>query len=729
MPGASPVVRFGLFEVDLSESTLLKNGRKIKLQDQPFRLLAMLLERPGETVTRERLKEALWSADTFVDFDHSLNTAVAKLRQALDDPADNPRFIATVARRGYRFIAPLERPVDVQPQEQAPVTRRGRLPLAWGAASLIAALCALAVWTMHSKTHREEQISQLTFNAGLTIDPAISPDGKLLAYASDRADGHNLNIWVQQLTPGGSAVQLTHEDADTRQPSFSPDGTSIVFHCAKDGGGICRIPTIGGQIVRLSARGISPHISPDGKWISFQVGYSLTAAITGISIGQSFVAPASGGSAQRIGADLQSAANPVWGPDSQHLLVYEDFDDSSDWFLISTAGGPSRRTGLFEALKRQGFSLVVNRVPQLSEWQRGFILFSAAYGDTTNAWRIPVSDDGKPAGKAERLTSGTGVEASPVLSAGGSLLFESLNTLYSIWSLPLDANRAVVRGEGRRLTSGPFDILPSISLDSKWLAFNTGQGKKVSFQNARVGVKDIDTGTETIISDASTPEAHPRISSDGSSIAIATDPPKWDGIRLVARRDLTEQRIAGAAHPKDLSHDNKRLLYGTEGEIRCRDIASGKDVFQLADPKYDLHQAEFAPGDRFVAVEAVDKPGYGISSRLFIVPAAENVQTPPKDWIAIDHGGSWDDKPRWSPDGTLLYFVSDRDGHLCLWAQRLDGKSKQPLGTPFPVRHFHDSAFGMQNVGVGLLEIDVARDRVVFGMGELTGNIWSVRLP
>src|SRR6476646_7567381 len=108
MPRVPQVVRFGLFEVDLSEGTLAKNGRTIKLQEQPFRLLAMLLEQPGETVTRERLKEALWSGDTFVDFDHSLNAAVAKLRQALGDTAENSRFIETLPRRGYRFIAPVE---------------------------------------------------------------------------------------------------------------------------------------------------------------------------------------------------------------------------------------------------------------------------------------------------------------------------------------------------------------------------------------------------------------------------------------------------------------------------------------------------------------------------------------------------------------------------------------------------------------------------------------------
>src|SRR4051812_21507602 len=107
MPVTPQLVRFGLFELDLTTSDLWKNGRKLKLQEQPARLLNLLLENPGEIVTRDKLKEALWSADTFVDFDHSLNAAIAKLRQVLGDSAENPRFIETLARRGYRFIAPV----------------------------------------------------------------------------------------------------------------------------------------------------------------------------------------------------------------------------------------------------------------------------------------------------------------------------------------------------------------------------------------------------------------------------------------------------------------------------------------------------------------------------------------------------------------------------------------------------------------------------------------------
>src|SRR5436305_2922292 len=112
MPTQPEVVRFGLFELDLTEGVLIKNGRKIKLQEQPFRLLSILLEHPGETVTREQLRQVLWTADTFVDFDRGLNAAMTKLRQALGDSAVNPRFIETQARRGYRFIAPVTAPVE-----------------------------------------------------------------------------------------------------------------------------------------------------------------------------------------------------------------------------------------------------------------------------------------------------------------------------------------------------------------------------------------------------------------------------------------------------------------------------------------------------------------------------------------------------------------------------------------------------------------------------------------
>jgi DNA-binding winged helix-turn-helix (wHTH) protein len=138
------IVRFGIFEADLVSGELRKTGSLVRLQEQPFQVLVMLLERPGEVVTREQLRTRLWPADTFVDFDHSLNTAVNKLREALGDSASSPRFVETVARRGYRFLAPVQEdstaaaqsapgnaspplvaPATLHPELELPVPRRG----------------------------------------------------------------------------------------------------------------------------------------------------------------------------------------------------------------------------------------------------------------------------------------------------------------------------------------------------------------------------------------------------------------------------------------------------------------------------------------------------------------------------------------------------------------------------------------------------------------------------
>src|ERR1700682_6546899 len=101
------LLRFGIFEVDLRSRELRKQGVRVKLQEQPFHVLKVLLQRPGEVVTREELRSAIWRSDTFVDFDNGLNTSINKLREALGDTAESPRFIETLPRRGYRFIAPV----------------------------------------------------------------------------------------------------------------------------------------------------------------------------------------------------------------------------------------------------------------------------------------------------------------------------------------------------------------------------------------------------------------------------------------------------------------------------------------------------------------------------------------------------------------------------------------------------------------------------------------------
>jgi cholera toxin transcriptional activator len=124
----SRVARFGVFEIDLSAGELRKNGVKQRLQGQPFQVLTVLLERAGEVVTREELQQKLWPSDTFVDFDHSLNTAINKVREALGDSASSPRFVETLARRGYRFIAPVQTDAPA-PKPEIPATSAPLAPV------------------------------------------------------------------------------------------------------------------------------------------------------------------------------------------------------------------------------------------------------------------------------------------------------------------------------------------------------------------------------------------------------------------------------------------------------------------------------------------------------------------------------------------------------------------------------------------------------------------------
>ncbi|MGB7464527.1 MAG: winged helix-turn-helix domain-containing protein, partial [Candidatus Acidiferrum sp.] len=176
-------LRFGLFEMDLPAGELRKHGLKIRIQEQPFQVLAMLVQNAGKVVTREDLQKKLWPADTFVDFDHGLNKAINKIREALSDSAESPRYVETLSRRGYRFLAevkdadaPVRSPgLPTQPQPSEEVRDRpdvtGKLAVhkqllrlhAWkiSAFALLALMASLATWRLHSLMHRPPVIRSL----------------------------------------------------------------------------------------------------------------------------------------------------------------------------------------------------------------------------------------------------------------------------------------------------------------------------------------------------------------------------------------------------------------------------------------------------------------------------------------------------------------------------------------------------------------------------------------
>src|SRR6202171_2014024 len=187
---SAQIVRFGVFEADLQSGELHKNGAKVPLQGQPFQGFAILLEHSGELVTREELRHHVWPEDTFVDFDHALNTAITKIRLALGDEADNPRFVQTLPRRGYRFIGPVDKPSPLATSPTAPKGLFERLTAKnhWLVASttLLALLSGIGIW--RSSKNRADaplppiEVAPLAGLPGGQGEPAFSPDGNQGAF-------------------------------------------------------------------------------------------------------------------------------------------------------------------------------------------------------------------------------------------------------------------------------------------------------------------------------------------------------------------------------------------------------------------------------------------------------------------------------------------------------------------------------------------------------------------
>jgi hypothetical protein len=142
----------------------------------------------------------------------------------------------------------------------------------------------------------------------------------------------------------------------------------------------------------------------------------------------------------------------------------------------------------------------------------------------------------------------------------------------------------------------------------------------------------------------------------------------------------------------------------------------------LRHPKNNVWQRTFSPDGRWVSFNMVESP---FRSNLYVARMPEKpALIPVEQWIPVTNGNNWDDKPRWSPDGSMLYFISQRDGYHCLWFQRLDPATKRPVGDPTPLHHLHGNRYSMLNLEVPAIELAVATDKLVFALGELTGNIW-----
>ena len=572
------VLRFGLFEVDLRARELRRSGVKLKLQEQPFEVLSLLLERPGEVVTREELRDRLWPADTFVDFDHSVNAAIKRLRDALGDSADNPRFVETLARRGYRFIAHVENHargtsangeggqgavaigdrhasrIDLAHVENSLRTFRPqyiRVALLGLVVILAVVMVPIGKHSWRSRSPRalgpEMKVVPLTSSPGAEIRPQFSPDGKQIAFISEPENGRTADLFVK-LIGGDSPLRLAQNLGLGSVLAWSPDARYIAFGRCPGPAGIWIVPALGGTQRKLADHhgcadfGLS--WSPNGKFLTFS----------------SKPSPDEGWSIYRFSLETQQETRltfppphtvgdhiPAFSPDGRSIAFRRI---SSPWvtdiYVVPVEGGePNRVT--FDRGFIQGLAWTADSKS---------IVFAAHRLGTTGLWRVPVVG-----GVVEGIPIAGPMVGSPAVSLEGNRLAYTQGFLHSeIWRIELNM-------PGRTKPPSPFissswgDGGPQFSPD----------GQKVVFYSARSGSFEIwrcnSDGSDPIqLTSLGVLSGTPRWSPDGTKIAFDSRPGEHSQILVVNADGGSPQQITSGNDENSVpswSRDGKWIYFGS----------------------------------------------------------------------------------------------------------------------------------------------------------------------
>lgn len=475
--------RFGDVEVEAAGREVRKGGERVALEPKALDVLLLLLAEAGKVVEKRRLLREVW-ADVHVT-DSSLARAVTQVRRALGDDIRTPRFIETVPTRGYRFIGQLANgaaEAPVQPPALPPVRRQAWSPLLGGGLAVVA--LAVGGWAWHVARSQaapsdlgslllasvSQTAMQVTTSRGLDVDPALSPDGNAIAYASDGSG--SLEILVRPRAGNGNVRAITDNQGDNVEPAWSPDGQWVAFHSRRFGG-IWVAPSAGGPVRQVVIDGASPTWSPDGAWIAYQTageadvlggagGSASTLALVNVSTGEVR-------SLTRPGDPPGTHGNPVWVPGHQTIVFVAVRVPAAEVWQVTRDGRTTRLGGCHATCRPFAFR------------HGGRTWVGAVRGAKAGQlWLAPVGDDGVVESAHASLTPlpRTQAVSDVSLSADGRYVaFTNAERTSEAWSLDLpggDPLRAsaprVLLGE-RRPRYSEFAFSP----DGTRLAYTTSR--------------------------------------------------------------------------------------------------------------------------------------------------------------------------------------------------------------------------------------------------------------
>jgi Tol biopolymer transport system component len=265
--------------------------------------------------------------------------------------------------------------------------------------------------------------------------------------------------------------------------------------------------------------------------------------------------------------------------------------------------------------------------------------------------------------------------------------------------------------------------MPSLSDDGRTLAYNRLDG---------IGIRDLVSGKASLLATGPGVAEYPVLSHDGRRVLFNRG--QWNEQRalfIIPATGGPPERVCEDCGPaSDWSRDGRTVLFRSPDlepahTISHLDLASGRKTLLFRSEHASFYRAHFSPDERWLVVHS-DRPG--AETPDFVVPYRGAQPVPESEWIPINDGKGFHDEPRWAPDGNAVYYVSDRDGFQCIWAQRLDPSTKHPIGSPYAVHHFHSRRHSMKDLAPVLPDIGVAPGRLVFEMADLRANIWMAEL-